>query len=96
MPTYDKSFTRNHHESSTIKSLQNESSEAVLQFSRDFDLMRKKFGEMHAQMSGYQNNIGGLMKEVKELKDENLKLTTDIKVIRNEHSEMAHTIYTLE
>lgn len=30
-----------------------ESTEAVLQFSRDFDLMRKKFGEMHSQMSEY-------------------------------------------
>ena len=36
------------------------------------------------------------MKQVKELKDENLKLSTDIKVIRSEHSEMAHTIYSLE
>jgi hypothetical protein len=30
-----------------------ETSEAVVQFSRDFDLMRKKFGEMHTNMSEY-------------------------------------------
>ena len=30
------------------------------------------------------------------MKDENLKLNTDIRVIRNEHSEMAHTVYKLE
>lgn len=47
-------------------------------------------------MSEYQSNIGGLMRQVKELKDENLKLNTDIRVIRNEHSEMAHTVYKLE
>ena len=30
------------------------------------------------------------------MKNENLKLNSDIKVIRNEHNEMAHSIYSLE
>jgi uncharacterized coiled-coil DUF342 family protein len=41
-----------------------ETSEAVVQFSRDFDLMRKKFGEMHTNMSQYQENIQTLNKQV--------------------------------
>ena len=34
--------------------------------------------------------------QVTKLNDENLKLNSDIKVIRVEHSEMLHTIHSLE
>jgi uncharacterized protein YdcH (DUF465 family) len=34
--------------------------------------------------------------EMKVLKNENLKLNSDIRVIRNEHNEMSHSIYSLE
>jgi hypothetical protein len=37
-----------------------ETSDAVVQFSKDFDLMRKKFGEMHDEMIQYKQNINGL------------------------------------
>ena len=90
--TFEKSFSKQVPEPEK----KFESTEAVLQFSRDFDLMRKKFGEMHSQMSEDQGSIKALMSQVKELKDENLKLNTDIKVIRNEHSEMAYTVHRLE
>jgi uncharacterized coiled-coil DUF342 family protein len=58
--------------------------------------MRKKFGEMHSNMSEYQENIKTLNQQVSQLRNENIKLNSDIKVIRNEHSEMVHTVYKLE
>ena len=41
-----------------------QSSDAVVQFSKDFDLMRKKFGEMHNEMIQYKQNIQGLNSQV--------------------------------
>jgi hypothetical protein len=37
-----------------------------------------------------------LEEEVEKLKTENLKLSTDVKIIRGEHSEILHTLYQLE
>lgn len=37
-----------------------------------------------------------LEKQVERLKTENLKLTTDVKIIRNEHSEILHKIVGLD
>ena len=68
----------------------------MVQFSKDFDLMRKKFIEMHDQMQTYEKSISQLDGEVKKLGNENLKLNTDIKVIRNEHSEVIHTVHNLK
>ena len=31
-----------------------------------------------------------------QLRDENLKLNTDVKIIRNEHTELLHTVHKLE
>jgi predicted nuclease with TOPRIM domain len=58
--------------------------------------MRKKFIEMTEKMKEYNDNIKSLTGQVNKLNDENLKLNSDIKVIRVEHSEMLHTIHKLE
>ena len=47
-------------------------------------------------MQQYKHNIEGLNSQVTKLKDENLKLSTDIKVIRSEHTGMLHTVRKLE
>ena len=51
---------------------------------------------MTEKMKEYNDNIKSLTNQVGKLNDENLKLNSDIKVIRVEHSEMLHTIHTLE
>lgn len=38
----------------------------------------------------------GLERQVDKLKNENLKLSTDIKIIRNEHSEILHKVVNLD
>jgi uncharacterized coiled-coil DUF342 family protein len=97
MASFEKSFSKKKEPIPFKKEPKlTETSEAVVQFSRDFDLMRKKFGEMHHNMSDYQENIKTLNQQVSQLKNENIKLNSDIKVIRNEHSEMVHTVYKLE
>lgn len=57
--------------------------------------MRKKFGEMHDEMIQYKQNINGLNSQVTHLRDENLKLNTDVKIIRSEHSELLHNVHKL-
>jgi hypothetical protein len=52
--TFDQSFHK----------VRTEPSEAVLQFSKDFDLMRKKFGEMHTNMNTHQESMSQLTKQV--------------------------------
>ena len=37
-----------------------------------------------------------LEEEVERLKTENVKLSTDVKIIRSEHSEILHSLYSLE
>jgi uncharacterized coiled-coil DUF342 family protein len=78
------------------KILITQSSDAVVQFSKEFDLMRKKFGEMHNEMINYKQNIQGLNSQVTQLRDENLKLNTDVKVIRTEHNDVLYTVRKLE
>ena len=58
--------------------------------------MKKKFLEMQASMSEHLDNIAGLNQKVSRLQDENTVLNADVKVIRNEHSEMVHKVYDLE
>ena len=51
---------------------------------------------MQNKMSEHLENIDALNSKVNRLQDENIKLNSDIKVIRTEHSEMLHTVYSLE
>jgi hypothetical protein len=37
-----------------------------------------------------------MVEEIEKLKTENIKLGTDVKIIRNEHSEILHSLYSLE
>lgn len=34
--------------------------------------------------------------EIDKLKTENIKLSTDVKIIRNEHTEILHSLYSME
>ena len=34
--------------------------------------------------------------EIDKLKTENVKLGTDVKIIRNEHTEILHSLYSME
>ena len=80
----------------TVNAMSEVPSDSVVQFSKDFDLMRKKFGEMMEQMKTYQSQIADLTGNVSTLQNQNVKLNSDITVIRAEHSEMMHTVYQVE
>jgi len=58
--------------------------------------MKKKFLEMQTSMSEHLDNIATLNARVARLQDENTVLNADVKVIRNEHSEMVHKVFDLE
>ncbi len=47
-------------------------------------------------MSEQNEKINFLENEVDSLKTENLKLTTDVKLIRNEHQELINTMFSIE
>ena len=47
-------------------------------------------------MSDNENTVKTLQEDVERLKIENLKLNTDVKIIRSEHSEILHSLYSME
>lgn len=51
---------------------------------------------MQTQLGDYQNNIIDLNYQVTKLTNENLKLTSDMKVISDEHSGVVHKVRNLE
>jgi len=59
--------------------------EAFEAFATDFALLRKTVMSLQSKLSEQSERILSLENEVDILKTENLKLTTDVKLIRNEH-----------
>jgi hypothetical protein len=51
---------------------------------------------MTSKLSLYDEKVASLELEVEHLKRENLKLTTDVKVIRNEQMEMVNQLFVNE
>jgi len=47
-------------------------------------------------MSENEEKTKYLQEEIETLKTDNVKLSSDMKIIRGEHSEMLHTLYSLE
>ena len=47
-------------------------------------------------MASHQEDVAALNSKFAGLHDENLKLNSDIKVIRTEHSEVLHVVHGLE
>ena len=71
-------------------------SEAFEAFATDFALLRKTVMSLQTKLSEQSERIHSLENEVDILKTENLKLTTDVKLIRNEHQELINTMFSLE
>jgi septal ring factor EnvC (AmiA/AmiB activator) len=51
---------------------------------------------MQSRLTDNEEKCRALESEVDKLRIENVKLNTDVKIIRNEHSEILHSLYTLE
>ena len=58
--------------------------------------MRRMFIDMQINLKQCQESVLKLTDEVRSLKNENIKLTSDITVIRREHNEMAESVYNIE
>ncbi len=52
--------------------------------------------QMQNRLNGQEEKTKSLEDLVEKLKTENLKLSTDVKIIRNEHSEILHSLFNLE
>lgn len=71
-------------------------SEAFDLFAQDFAHMKKTILQMQQRQDNGEDKMKLLEEEVERLRTENVKLTTDVKIIRSEHSEIMHSLYTLE
>lgn len=60
-------------------------SEAFESFANDFALMKKTILQLSHKLSQQADRVTNLEIDVDGLKTENLKLLTDMKVLRNEH-----------
>lgn len=58
--------------------------------------MKNKILQMQQRLDTGEDKTKTLEEEVEKLKTENVKLATDVKIIRSEHSEIMHTLYSLE
>jgi hypothetical protein len=58
--------------------------------------MKTKMMQMQNRLNGQEEKTKSLEDLVEKLKTENLKLSTDVKIIRNEHSEILHSLFNLE
>ena len=58
--------------------------------------MKNKFVQLQQRLMDQEEKTRDLETQVDKLNTENLKLTTDVKIIRNEHSEILHSLFTLE
>jgi hypothetical protein len=56
----------------------------------DFALLKKTVISLTSKISLQDEKLASMELEVEHLKRENLKLTTDVKVIRNEQMEMVN------
>ena len=71
-------------------------SEAFEAFATDFALLRKTVVSLQTKISEQNEKINFLENEMDQMKTENLKLTTDVKLIRNEHQELINTMFSIE
>ena len=71
-------------------------SEAFEAFATDFALLRKTVVCLQTKISEQNEKINFLENEMDQMKTENLKLTTDVKLIRNEHQELINTMFSIE
>jgi hypothetical protein len=62
-------------------------------FTTDFSLLKKTVLSLTSKLSLQDEKLASLELEVEHLKRENLKLTTDVKVIRNEQMEMVNQMF---
>lgn len=65
-------------------------------FATDFTLMKKTLLQLSHKVGEQADRISGLEIDIEQVKNENLKLTTDIKIIRNEHQEVLNSMFSLE
>ncbi len=59
-------------------------------------MLKKTVIQLQTKVGLQEEKIHSLESEVDALKTENLKLTTDVKLIRNEHQELINTLFALE
>eukprot|EP00347_Sterkiella_histriomuscorum_P010150 403377411 len=70
--------------------------EGFQDFAKDFSLMKNKLLQLQQTVIMNEEKTQVLESNVDKLKTENLKLTTDIKIIRNEHSEILHKLISID
>ena len=71
-------------------------SEAFESFAQDFAHMKNKMIQLQQRLTNQEEKTQELESTVSKLKTENVKLSTDVKIIRNEHTEILHSIFNLD
>lgn len=71
-------------------------SEAFESFTNDFSIMKKTLLQLSHKVTQQAERVTTLEVDVQGLKTENLKLLTDMKVLRNEHQEVLNSLFTQE
>ena len=62
----------------------------------DFTRMKSKINSLIENLKVTDEKIARLEFEVKRLTQENTKLTTDMKILRDEHTEVLHQLFSID
>jgi archaellum component FlaC len=70
--------------------------DAVKQIAKDYEYLKEKLIKMQQKLDDSERDKERLENQLETIKTENVKFISDIKIMKSEHSEIMHTMSTIE
>ena len=81
---------------STLPVIEKQEESGLAQFMHDFNRMKIKINNLLTKQRESEEKIGSLEGMVDRLFAENVKVNADMKILRDEHTEVLHSIFAYE
>ena len=82
--------------SNTLPMVEKEEESGLAQFMHDFNRMKIKINNLLSKQKDSDEKIGALEGMVDRLFAENVKVNADMKILRDEHTEVLHSIFAYD
>ena len=82
--------------SSTLPVIEKQEESGLAQFMHDFNRMKIKINNLLTKQRESEEKISSLEGMVDRLFAENVKVNADMKILRDEHTEVLHSIFAYE
>ena len=70
--------------------------DVVVQFGDEFTELKKKVLDLTRRLDKSETNQSDMKVHVDQMRSDNIRMATDMKMMKDEQGEMLHTIYRLE